>query len=157
MNKSTIRVMLVAIGAVAILIAIAAARNGSGASTQAKSGAHPGSDIDWLTSLEPALAKAKETGQPVMIDFFATWCPPCKMLDKETYTDPAVIEETKKWIMVRIDVDQNRSLAQQYWISSIPTLVVVEPDGKESSRTTGFIPPGAMLKFMGRGSRTAAL
>ena len=92
-----------------------------------------------------------------MIDFFATWCPPCKMLDKETYTDPAVIEETKKWIMVRIDVDRNRSLAQQYRISSIPTLVVVEPDGKESSRTTGFIPPGAMLKFMERGNQTAAL
>lgn len=107
-------------------------------------------EIKWLTSLEPALAQAKETGRPIMIDFFATWCPPCKMLDAKTYTDAKVVERSREWIMVRIDVDKNKALAQEYQIGSIPTLVLLQPDGKEASRELGFIPPAEMLAFMAR-------
>lgn len=107
-------------------------------------------EIQWLTSLAPALVQAKETGKPIMIDFFATWCPPCKMLDAKTYTDAKVQARSKDWIMVRIDVDQNKALAREYQIASIPTLVLVQPDGKEAARELGFIPPAEMLAFMSK-------
>ena len=107
-------------------------------------------EIQWLTSLSPALAKAKETGKPIMIDFFATWCPPCKMLDAQTYTDAKVQDRSKDWIMVRIDVDENKALAREYQIASIPTLVLLNPNGKEVAREMGFIPPAEMLAFMSR-------
>jgi thiol:disulfide interchange protein len=108
----------------------------------------PGEGIAWLTELEPALAQARETGRPIMVDFFATWCPPCKMLDAQTYSDSRVREASKTWIMVRIDVDRNKTLAQQYQISSIPTIVVLDSTGKETRRTTGFIPAEPMLSLL---------
>ena len=105
---------------------------------------------DFIKSLAPALVQAKETGKPIMIDFFATWCPPCKMLDAKTYTDAKVQARSKDWIMVRIDVDQHKALAREYQIASIPTLVLVQPDGKEAARELGFIPPAEMLAFMSK-------
>ena len=104
--------------------------------------------INWLTDLPPALAKAKETGQPIMIDFFATWCGPCKMLDAKTYSDPRVATASTNWLMVRIDVDQKQALSQYYAVQSIPTILVLSPEGKELRREVGFIPPGPMLTLL---------
>ena len=104
--------------------------------------------IAWLTELPPALATAKETGKPIMVDFFATWCGPCKMLDKQTYSDDRVAAASTNWLMVRIDVDKNPALAQQYAVSSIPTIVTLGSDGKELQREIGFIGVGPMLTFM---------
>jgi thiol:disulfide interchange protein DsbD len=104
--------------------------------------------IAWLTELPPALASAKETGKPIMIDFFATWCGPCKMLDKQTYSDDRVAAASTNWLMVRIDVDKNQTLAQYYSVSSIPTIVTLGSDGKELQREVGFIGVGPMLTLM---------
>ena len=150
MNKKLLQNFLLALAAVGIFVTLVTARNGSMSSSTPAAGRGAAGEIAWHTALEPALAKAKEAGKPVMIDFFATWCPPCKMLDAQTYTDAGVIAETKDWVMVRIDVDQNQALAQQYGIRSIPTLVVLNAEGKETGRDVGFLPPSAMLAFMER-------
>ena len=145
-TKNSFKPLLIGAALILIVISLAAARNNTPDSSAATTAAqHAGDEIEWLTDLDAALAKSKETGRPVMVDFFATWCPPCKMLDAQTYSDSRVIEASKNWIMVRIDVDKNKALAQQYQISSIPTIVVLQPDGKEVNRTAGFIPPGPML------------
>ena len=144
-----IRSLSLHIVAFALLFCVSIGCNkGTPASAEQGSSGGSGEEIAWLTDLEPALAKAKETGQPIMIDFFATWCPPCKMLDKETYTDSKVIDASTNWVMVRIDVDKNESLAGKYGVRSIPTLVLLTPDGKEAARDVGFMPAGRMLAFM---------
>ena len=104
--------------------------------------------INWLTDLSPALAKAKETGRPIMVDFFATWCGPCKMLDAETYSEVRVAAASTNWIMVRIDVDKKQALSSYYAVQSIPTILVLSPEGKELRREVGFIAPGPMLALL---------
>jgi thiol:disulfide interchange protein len=147
--KNSFKPLLVGAALFLIVIGLTAARNNtSNSSSVATTAQHAGDEIAWLTDLDAALAKSKETGRPVMVDFFATWCPPCKMLDAQTYSDSRVIEASKNWIMVRIDVDKNKALARQYQISSIPTIVLLQPDGKEVNRTAGFIPPGPMLSML---------
>lgn len=64
----------------------------------------------------------KEANQPVLVDFGATWCPPCKMLEP-------IIEELAedfegKVKIGKIDVDQNKKYAVQYKVQSIPTLIL---------------------------------
>lgn len=64
----------------------------------------------------------KETNQPVLVDFFATWCPPCKMLNP-------IIEELAKEFqgkikIGKIDVDKNKQYAAQYKVQSIPMIIL---------------------------------
>jgi thioredoxin 1 len=109
-----------------------------------------GGKISWLTDFPSALAKAKETGHPIMIDFYADWCGPCKMLDAQTYSDDRVAAASTNLLMVRIDVDRNQLLASRYRVESIPTIVVLNSEGNEMNREVGFIPVEPMLAMMER-------
>ena len=71
-----------------------------------------------------------------LIDFYADWCGPCQMLKPIM----AEFEETHPEIMVRrVNIDEDRELAEKYGVSSIPCLVVVK-DGKEVAREVGVLP-----------------
>ena len=68
----------------------------------------------------------------VLIDFFATWCGPCKMLGP-------ILEEYKSDVKaIKVDVDEFDELAREYGVMSIPTLVLIE-NGKEVKRNIGLI------------------
>ena len=83
---------------------------------------------------------------PVMIDFWATWCMPCKML-------APVIEEVAEeangaYKVGKIDVDRSPSLAAQFGVMSIPTVIVFK-NGKAAEKSVGVVPKNqleAMLK-----------
>ena len=109
-----------------------------------------GGKISWLTDFPPALAKAKETGRPIMIDFYADWCGPCKMLDAQTYSDNRVAAASTNLVMVRIDVDRNQPLASRFRVESIPTIVVLNSEGTEMKRESGFMGVRPMLTMMER-------
>ena len=72
------------------------------------------------------------------------------MLDAETYSDDRVAQASTNLIMVRIDVDQNQLLSGQYRVESIPTIVVLNPEGTEINRAVGFMGVGPMLKMIER-------
>jgi len=78
-----------------------------------------------------------------LLDFYAEWCPPCKIMDpriEELIADGAPVE--------KIDIDQNMDLAQSYGVMSIPTYVVMDGD-KEVQRFSGVTDTGALKKALG--------
>ena len=89
---------------------------------------------------------AKITSAPLaMVDFWATWCGPCKML-------APVIEDlggkyNGKAVVAKVDVDQNQGLAARYGVMSIPTVVFFQ-DGKEIGRKVGVMPAGAYTQVL---------
>lgn len=80
----------------------------------------------------------------VLVDFFANWCGPCKMLSPVL---SQVAEEYKNEVKVcKINIDEEIELAQQYQIASIPALLVFK-DGKVVNQSVGFVPKKAIEKL----------
>ncbi|MCK4554988.1 MAG: thioredoxin [Candidatus Aenigmarchaeota archaeon] len=78
---------------------------------------------------------------PVIVDFWATWCPPCKML--APVFEALAGEYEGKVKFAKLDTDEARAVAQKYSIMSIPTLIVFK-SGKEVERMVGALPKEAL-------------
>lgn len=105
-------------------------------------------DIPWQTSLQKATALALPANKPMLLEFWADWCPPCKVMDAEVYPDAGVIKAMAKVLPVRIDVDKQGTLARDYEIASMPTLIFADSYGSELFRFTGTITAATMIQLL---------
>jgi thioredoxin-related protein len=114
--------------------------------------APPGEKLNWLTNFEMAQA---QTGKKMLLINFtgSDWCPPCLMLEKEVFEQPEFAEyAAKNLVLLKVDFPRikmqsteekaaNRKLAERYEIYGFPTIVILDPDGKELGRL-GYRPGG---------------
>lgn len=92
-------------------------------------------------SFEEEVLKSEK---PVLVDFYADWCGPCKMLAPIV---DAVAEENSDVKVCRMNIDENEELAVKYGIMSIPTLVVIK-NGEEVRRTVGVVGKEEILEML---------
>jgi len=105
-------------------------------------------EIAWLKSLPEGQQAAQAQQKPIMVDFFATWCGPCRMMDEDTWPNAKVVAAAAKVVPVRLNVDANQDVASQYGITGIPTVVFLDASGKELGRHVGFASAEEILKVM---------
>ncbi len=95
---------------------------------------------------DAALKRAAKEQKIVFVDFYATWCGPCKILDKTTLADEKVVNWlTENTIALKIDAERNIALSTKYRVGSYPTLLFVKPDGTELGRLQGVVPTDHFL------------
>ncbi len=82
---------------------------------------------------------------PVLVDFWATWCPPCKIYSP--VIEEVAKENEKRLKLVKIDVDDNEDLASHYGVSSIPTTLIIEK-GKVKASFVGAIPKDKLRAWL---------
>lgn len=104
--------------------------------------------IEWTKDMVRALDRARSEGKPVLIDFWATWCGPCREMEAQLWSRPDVQALSKKFVCVRVDLDNSGGLAQRYRIESIPALVIIDPWGTEIARRDGFGEPSPYLTLL---------
>lgn len=86
----------------------------------------------------------KSSSKTVLLDFYADWCGPCKMLSPII---EKLAEEHPEYVIAKINVDQEPELAQSFGVISIPTLVVMR-EGKVVHTATGVRPKGKILELL---------
>lgn len=85
-----------------------------------------------------------EDSKTVVVDFYADWCGPCKMLSPVI---EAVAKECENAKFVKINVDEAQDLAMEYNIMSIPTMIVIK-NGQEVNRTVGLVDKSELLELI---------
>lgn len=111
--------------------------------------------IAWEAYTPGKLQAAQAANRPVLLDFYADWCIPCLELDHRTFTDDAVIEATKHFVRLKVDLTQFDTpeaarLRRRFEVAGVPTLVFLNAHGAEvrQARVVGFAGPGAFLEHV---------
>ncbi|MBN2011678.1 thioredoxin fold domain-containing protein [candidate division KSB1 bacterium] len=101
--------------------------------------------IRWVHYDGQSLAELQSNKTPVIIDFYADWCAPCKQMDRETFVDDVIVEKAKSFTMIKVDCtspDKNtRTFMQTFNITGMPTFVFLTSAGNELSelREIGYV------------------
>jgi thioredoxin 1 len=123
-------------------------------------GAGAFADVDWGQSYHVALERAGKENKLVMVDIYADWCPPCKLLDRDTFGNKDVQAKLSNgFIAVKIDIEKNKEgleLAKQFGGEMIPHILFLDSGGKRISESIGYLPPKEFLKELEDASEKAA-
>jgi thiol-disulfide isomerase/thioredoxin len=102
----------------------------------------------WYTDLQEAMTAAKAGHKKIFVDFMATWCGPCKKLDKEVLQTSEFKKLGAKLIFLKIDVDAQPGVAKRYNIEAMPTQMVLDPNGNVLSKTVGYGDPATFYRWL---------
>lgn len=90
-------------------------------------------------------SKVLEAQGPVLVDFFATWCGPCRMIAPTL--DEVAGEVAGRASVYKVDIDQSPDVAQRYGVMSVPTIIVFE-NGQVKSQAVGVQPKQSLLAML---------
>ncbi len=112
-----------------------------------------GSGVAWQPYSDRLLQEAQQEDKPVIIDFYATWCTPCRELEDITFHDPEVVKRAgADFVMIKIDLTRKgdpgeERLLSRYGVRGVPTVVFLDRRGQERSdlRLLDYLPPEQFL------------
>ena len=112
-------------------------------------------EIIWEQNLDSALNLASLSNKIIMIEFMAEWCPPCKRMEKETFSNESVINKSNEFIFVKVDVDKHQDIAKEYKRNAkkyggigIPNILFIDKDKNIVHQTVGFLNSNQLIRVM---------
>lgn len=104
--------------------------------------------INWIESYEDAQKLSKALNKPMLVDFTAFWCGPCRMMDSNVWSKEEVAEVMENFIPVKIDFDRNKDLVRKYAVKGIPYIFVLDAWGNELYSFIGYRDKMQTLKIL---------
>ncbi|MFG0334436.1 MAG: thioredoxin domain-containing protein [Maioricimonas sp. JB049] len=107
----------------------------------------------WMTDFEAARKRAEELQRPMLIHFGADWCGPCRQMERNVLHTARVREQISSSVVaVMVNVDRQPKLAARFGVTSLPTDLFIEPDGKRLMQSTGYRPASEYASSVARAS-----
>lgn len=110
-----------------------------------------GKSIIWLTDYNEAKKMAKECDYPIIVYFYTNWCSSCKKMERTTYVDTAVVEQSRQFICVKVNANENHILTEQFDVHYYPTLLLLRPDTSKLGVAIGYGTAAQFLSFIESG------
>lgn len=102
----------------------------------------------WMTNFKKAKKYAIATNRLVLVDFWATWCGPCKKMDADTWSKTEVKELMKSYVPVKIDIDINKAIARKYNVNAIPSVLIVDGNGEIVYQSKGYMSKQQVMSLL---------
>ncbi len=104
--------------------------------------------IQWIRDAELAKSVAVQRDQLILVDFWATWCGPCRMMDRELWSTEEAAKLSERFVPLKIDIDSDRAMAMQYNAKSIPLVVLMTASGEVVWQQLGFSNANSFLRVL---------
>jgi thiol:disulfide interchange protein len=102
----------------------------------------------WSEDYAAALREAAATGRNVLIDFYLRGCAPCRVMDRTVMTAEPVKKALSEFVLVRLDLAAEDQLADRFQVVGAPTYVVLNPEGRMLSQTSGILTVEQFVTFL---------
>jgi thiol:disulfide interchange protein DsbD len=109
-----------------------------------------GKKLEWIHGEKAGVAAARAAHKPALIDFFADWCIPCREMDVKTFQDERVARELSRFVLVKMDSSKDddpvvKETTERYHADTLPTVVILDSDGKVAEKIDHFVTPSELL------------
>jgi thiol:disulfide interchange protein len=106
--------------------------------------------IDWQP-YSTGMSSAQENNKTVFLHFYASWCSYCTKMDKESFHNDSVVDLLKeKFISIRVDVDKQPKIAQEYNVYALPTTYFFTSKGEKLGPVPGYITRDRLLEMLNK-------
>lgn len=112
-------------------------------------------EIQWHTDFDKALRLASSQGKSVVVDVYADWCGPCRMMERKTFKDEKVQEKITDFIPLKVDADRQPDITERYGVTALPTTLVLNAQGGVLMSQPGYLSPHNFIVFLNAAERSA--